>query len=151
MYDHQVAYHRSSQNSRHLLDILRISHKLSSSYQPQIDEQSEHTNQTPQQYLYCFINYQQDDCVDFLHMVEFAYNNSIHTGYTPFFANVGYHPCWMMLEHKKLSNNLVVEDRLTQLKEVHSKISGHLLQAQITYNKVVVQHHLDSSRGEPAF
>ena len=39
----------------------------------------ERTNQTPYQYLHCFINYQQDDWVDFLHMAEFAYNNSIHS------------------------------------------------------------------------
>ena len=56
-------------------------------------------NRTLEQYLRSFINYQQDDWVDFLHMVEFAYNNSIYSsmGYTTVFANMGYHPCCITL------------------------------------------------------
>ena len=78
----------------HLLEILRISCTLSSSYHPQTDGQTECTNQTLKLYLCCFIDYQQDDWMDCLHMGEFAYNNSIHSsmGFTPFFANTGYHP-----------------------------------------------------------
>ena len=52
----------------HLLEIIRISHKLNSSYRPQTDGHIECTNQTLQQSLHCFINYQQDDWVDFLYM-----------------------------------------------------------------------------------
>ena len=137
----------------HLLEILRISRKLSSSYHPQTDGQTERTNQTLEQYLRCFINYQQDDWVDFLHMAEFAYNNSIHssTGFTPFFANTGYHPRWMMLEYPKVSNNPAVKDRLEQLKEVQANISDNLLHTQAKYKKVTDKHRLDFTLENPKF
>ena len=110
---------------KHLLEILKISSKLSSSYHPQTDGQTEQTNQRLEQYLQCFINYQQDDWVDFLHMAEFAYKNSIHssTGYSPFFANTGYHPRWMVLEFSETSNHTVVQDHLLQLKDIQEKLS----------------------------
>ena len=46
-------------------------------------------------------------------LVEFSYNNLIHssTGYTPFFANIGYHPRWIMIEHLEILKNPIVEDR----------------------------------------
>ena len=45
-------------------------------------------NQTLEQYLWYFINYQQDVWVTVLHFAEFAYNNSVHasTKVTTFFA-----------------------------------------------------------------
>jgi hypothetical protein len=112
----------------HLLEILKISRKLSSSYHPQTDGQTEHTNQTLEQYLRCFINYKQDDWIDFLYMAEFSYNNSIHssTGYTPFFANTGCHPHSIMLEYVEDSNNPTIIDHLKELKEIQVKLADHL-------------------------
>jgi hypothetical protein len=138
---------------KHLLEMLKVSCKLSSSYHPQSDGQTERTNQTLEQYLRCFINYQQDDWVDFLHFAEFAYNNSVHssTGYTPFFANIGYHPRWMMVEHPETSKSPAVEDRLRQLQEVHVALSQHLHTAQATHKKAADRHRLDSSPEEPKF
>jgi hypothetical protein len=137
----------------HLLEMLRISRKLSSSYHPQTDGQTERTNQTLEQYLRCFINYQQDDWIDFLHMAEFAYNNSIHssTGYTPFFANTGCHPRWMMLENIEVSNNPTIEGHLEQLKDIQVKLADHLLRAQATYKKAADRRRLNSSPEKPMF
>jgi hypothetical protein len=67
---------------------LRIGRWLSTSYHPQTDGQTERQNQTLEQYLRTYDNYQQDDSVSWLPLAEFAYNNSVHasTGVTPFHA-----------------------------------------------------------------
>ena len=51
-------------------------------------------NQTLEQYLCIYCNYQQDNWSKLLPLVRFAYNNapSATTGVSPFFANKWYHP-----------------------------------------------------------
>src|ERR1700720_3944057 len=58
------------------------------------DGQTESTNQTLEQYLRIYCNYQQDSWYELLTLAEFAYNNALSatTGISPFFANKGYHP-----------------------------------------------------------
>jgi len=67
---------------------------FTSGYHPEGDGQTEHSNQTLEQYLQIYCNYQQDNWVDLLPLAEVAYNNapSATTGVSPFFANKGYHP-----------------------------------------------------------
>jgi len=67
---------------------------FTSGYHPEGDGQTEQSNQTLEQYLCVYCNYQQDNWADLLPLVEFAYNNapSATTGVSPFFANKGYHP-----------------------------------------------------------
>jgi hypothetical protein len=73
---------------------LGISLNYSTSFHPQTDGQTERVNQTLEQYLRCFVNYNQDNWVKLLPLAEFAYNNSINasTGKSPFLANYGFHP-----------------------------------------------------------
>jgi hypothetical protein len=77
-----------------LTDLMGIERRLTTAYHPQANGQTERTNQTVEQYLRHYVNYQQDDWVVYLPMAQFAYNNAIHstTGETPFFANYGYNP-----------------------------------------------------------
>jgi len=51
-------------------------------------------NQTLEQYLHVYCNYQQDNWSKLLPLTEFAYNNALSatTSVSPFFANKGYHP-----------------------------------------------------------
>ena len=63
---------------RRLLQTFETFVNLSTSYHPKTDGQTERVNQILKQYLGCTVNYQQDDCVDFLAMVEFTYYNSTH-------------------------------------------------------------------------
>ena len=67
---------------------------FTSGYHPEGDGQTKRTNQTLEQYLCVYCNYQQDNWSELLPLVEFAYNNapSATTGVFPFFANKGYHP-----------------------------------------------------------
>jgi hypothetical protein len=86
-------------------------------------------------------------------MAEFSYNNSIHSsiGYTPFFANTGRHPRWMMLEYVEDSNNPAIIDHLKELKEIQLKLTDHLRDAQAKYKKAADQDRLNSSTETPKF
>ena len=61
--------------------------------EPKGDGQTEWTNQTLEQYLRIFCNYQQDNWYTLLPLAEFAFNNtpSSTTGISPFFANKVYY------------------------------------------------------------
>jgi len=67
---------------------------FTSGYHPEGDGQTECLNQTLEQFLQVFCNYQQDNWSELLPLGEFAYNNApgASTGVSPFFANKGYHP-----------------------------------------------------------
>jgi hypothetical protein len=56
--------------------------------------QVENNNKWMETYLCMFCSHHQDDWLDLLPMVEFAYNNHHHPSIdmTPFFVNLGYHP-----------------------------------------------------------
>ncbi len=68
--------------------------RLSTAFHPQIDGQTERTNQSVEHYLPCFVNYLQTDWSTLLDTAEFAYNNATHlsTSQTPFMGSYGYHP-----------------------------------------------------------
>jgi hypothetical protein len=61
------------------------------SFHPQTDGQIERINQMIEAYLQSFINYEMDNWVGLLPMVEFAYNNSVTqaTSMSHFFTNYG--------------------------------------------------------------
>ena len=77
-----------------LCQLLGIKANLSMAYHPETDGQTERVNQILKQYLWVFINYQQDDWKHLLPLVEFAYNITQHavTSVTLFFPNKGFHP-----------------------------------------------------------
>jgi hypothetical protein len=63
---------------------------FTSGYHLQVDSQTERVNQTLEQYLRTFCNFQQDNWSFLLLLAEFAYNNALNktTGISPFFARV---------------------------------------------------------------
>ena len=63
---------------KHLFKMLDITCNLSFDYHPQTEGQVEHTNETLEQYLRCFLSYQQDDWANILHFAEFAYNITLY-------------------------------------------------------------------------
>jgi hypothetical protein len=84
----------TSDTWKEFLKLLGIRPRMSTSFHPQTDGQTERVNQTIEAYLRSFINYEQDDWVDLMPTAEFAYNNSVTTatGISPFYANYGFHP-----------------------------------------------------------
>ena len=73
---------------------LKIENRMSSGYHPQTDGQSERVIHILEQYLRNFINYQQDNWVEFLPLAEFAYNNTYQVSIktTPFMASSAFSP-----------------------------------------------------------
>jgi hypothetical protein len=79
---------------KEFLGILEIRPRMSTSFHPKTNGQTEQINQTIEAYLRSFINYEMDNWVGLLPMAEFAYNNSVTqaTGMLPVYANYGQHP-----------------------------------------------------------
>jgi hypothetical protein len=67
---------------------------FTSGFHPEGDGQTKCMNQTLEQYLHIYCNYQQDNWLELLPLTEFSYNNAPNTttAVSPFFANKGYHP-----------------------------------------------------------
>ncbi len=57
---------------------LKLALRYNIAFHSQTDEQTKRQNQTLEQYLRNYVNYQQDDWANWLAFVEYAYNNSHH-------------------------------------------------------------------------
>ena len=81
-----------------------IQNKMSTAYHPQTDGQIERLNQTLEQYLRCYVNYEQNDWVQHLATAEFSYNSTKHTatGISSFTMIYGYN---LNVQHEPLSTN----------------------------------------------
>ncbi|HEV7736493.1 MAG TPA: reverse transcriptase domain-containing protein [Chlamydiales bacterium] len=107
---------------------------FTSGYHPEGDGQTERTNQTLEQYLRVYCNYQQSNWADLLPLAEFAYNNapSATTGISPFFANKGYNPnLSVQIERELLSEN--ARDYVADLDELHTELKRTIAEAQTRY------------------
>jgi len=73
---------------------LGITRQLSTAYHPQTDGQTERINQEIGTFLRHYVNYQQDNWMEWLAIAEFQYNDKRHvaTGRTPFELNFGRYP-----------------------------------------------------------
>ena len=117
---------------------LGIDTRMSTTYHPQTDGQTERTNQTMEQYLHHYINHRQDDWVELLPMAQFAYNDQQHsvTGMTLFFANYGRNPRWeAMAAGSGTSTNV---EKLTAMHEE--------MKTAIESTQKTTSHRLNSKR-----
>lgn len=114
-----------------LTGALGIKHKLSTSYHPQTDGQTERANQTLEQYLRHYVNYAQTNWASLLPMAQLALNNqqSDTTKTTPFFANFGKHPHLFgeQLEHPQAEKAMIASE---DLKKVHENLRTAILESQ---------------------
>ena len=77
-----------------LCRILGIKRNLSTAYHPETGGQSENANKRLETYLRAYVNYHQDDWIDWLPMAEFSDNakESSSSKVAPFLANYGFLP-----------------------------------------------------------
>jgi hypothetical protein len=87
-----------------------------------------------EQNLPAFFNYEQDNWVELLPLVEFAYYNSFHhsTLMTPFWANYNYHPTMQFKPPKDpISRSQVQVDWwLEGIEETHRILRENIIEAQ---------------------
>ena len=91
-------------------------------------------NQTLEQYLQMYCNYQQDNWLDLLPLAEFAYNNapSAMTGVSPFFTNKGYHPNISVHPKRDLSSAQAREYAI-DLESLHQYLHEEMTAGQKRY------------------
>jgi len=119
---------------RSLAQALDMKLHFSAGYHPEADGQTERTNQTLEQYLWTYCNYQQSDWSKLLPLAEFTYNNtpSSTTSMSPFFTNKGYYPnlqVWTVWELTSSAAEMFVAD----LEEMHAELKQAIAEAQRRY------------------
>lgn len=117
-----------------LMALLEIKTKMSTAFHPQTDGQTERTNQTLEQYLRMYSNYERNDWAQLLPMAEFAYNNALAsaTGITPFYANYGYNP------RGSWANDLTTTNPAAKLYQQHL----HEIQEECLHQLKVVRENM---------
>ena len=107
---------------------------FTSGYHPEANGQAERTNQTLEQYLCIYCNYQQDNWSELLSLAEFAYNNapSVTTGVSLFFANKGYHPNLIVYLERDIAFSHA-RDFIVDLDKLQSTLKEEIAKAQKQY------------------
>jgi len=109
---------------------------FTSGYHPEGDRQTERTNQTLEQYLHAYCNYQQDNWSELLPLTEFAYNNapSATTSVSPFFANKEYYPNITVYPERNIASSRAC-DFAVDLDELQNTLKAEISMAQQRYQK----------------
>jgi hypothetical protein len=132
----------TAQFTRACMEALQVKQNLSTAFHPQTDGQTERTNATLEQYLRCFLNYQQDNWSQLLPLAEFAYNNTVHssTNQTPFFALYGYHPRFSIHVPRVARHSPEAGKRIQFLQDVQADLRFHISAAQESQARYYNQH-----------
>ena len=136
--------------TRDLYKKLGIKGNPSTAYHPQTDGQTERMNREIKNYLRIFINYRQDDWVDWLPLAVFSYRNKRQesTKLSPFFMNHGFHP-YTGVETKKTAKTESVEQFVERMKEISDYATESLQRAKELMKKRYDQHQQPSREYQP--
>jgi len=117
---------------------------FTSGYHLEANSQAEWTNQTLEQYLCIYCNYQQDNWSKLLPLAEFAYNNapSATTSVSSFFTNKGYPNLSVYPERDIASSH--ARDFVLNLDELRDTLKEEIAKAQRQY-----QPSTNSRRQQP--
>ncbi|USP73296.1 Reverse Transcriptase [Curvularia clavata] len=116
---------------------LGVKKKLSTSFHPETDGQTERTNQTLEQYLRFYANKLQDNWVELLPTAQLAYNSSrsATTKYSPHYANYGYEPV-AHRDPKDIESIAVgADDKARLMRELHKELSRNIAHRNLTTSK----------------
>ena len=113
---------------------LGMSLHFTSGYHSKGDGQTEWMNQTLEQYLWIYCNYQQDNWAELLPLTEFSFNNSpsAATSVSFFFANKGYHPD-LTVNSKIGFSSTWAQEYTSDLSGLHDFLCSEMALAQKRY------------------
>ena len=122
--------------------------RMSTSYHPQTDGQTEVLNRTLEQYLRCFVHKTPTKWFSYLSLAEWCYNTSIHssTGVTPFEATYGYPPPTIPQYLLGSSCVDVVDYLLSSRQDLWNLIHKRLMKTQSAMNT-----HADAKRRDVSY
>ena len=114
---------------------LGISIRLYTTWHPKTDGQTKQLNKVIEKYLRAYVNYLQDDWLDWLPLAKFTGNNtkSETTKVSPFFANKKFHPRMSFEPAKPLLSNIreVNTDAFAmRMEEIQEMLQDNLLIVQ---------------------
>ena len=118
---------------------------FSLAYHPETDRQAKHVNQILEDMLRMYMMDRQNKWEEYLHLVEFAYNNGYHSsiGMAPFQALYG-RPCRTPLSWDNLDDRTLLGlDMLLNLEQQVKRIREHLITAQDRQKKYADKHRID--------
>ena len=103
---------------------LRLSHKMSTVYHSQTDDQTEWMNQVIKQYLREYVNYCQMNWVALLPVTQIVYNTSVNqiTGTTSFFVNHGYNTNLFQEPREATVLTEQVNITVTEMQRLHKEL-----------------------------
>src|SRR5882724_13317992 len=122
---------------RSLCQLLGIKANLSTAYHPETNGQTEQVNQILEQYLWVYINYQQDNWVSLLPLAEFAYNNTLHSVTTVTLSLL----TRVFIPNSKCPLNLLCWKLLTKLLQ----ISRNCISTSVTKFHALKQYNVHSA------
>lgn len=138
----------TAQFHQELMKRLRTKRSLSTSYHPQTDGLAEEVNGMVKTMLMAFCEGNKDNWDEFLGLLEFAYNSSVHsaTRQTPFFLNYGREPLRPVdLEILEGSNRKIdsVEKVSTAITKALEASKDAIAKAQLRMQKYANKHRRD--------
>src|SRR5258705_8214543 len=140
----------TSDFTRALAALVGIHQKLSTSFHPQTDGQTERVNALVEQYLRGYCNYQQDNWVELLTMAEFSYNNTMcsSTSLTSFFAMYGEHPRYQVFPNPeiKLPPPAELKQFANTLESLNEYLRNEMSWAQAVYSEQANKHQVPAPR-----
>ena len=107
---------------------LRLSHKMSTVYHSQTDDQTEQMNQVIKQYLQEYVDYCQMSWIVLLSVTQLAYNTSVNqtTGMTSFFANHEYNTNLFLESKKATVLTEQVKITVTDMQRLHKELKKNI-------------------------
>jgi hypothetical protein len=109
---------------------------FTSGHHPEANGQVERLNQSLEQYIRHYCNYQQTNWFELLPIAEFTYNNTPHdsTGISPFFANKGYNPSIRVYPEKDIAS-VRARDLAVDISQLQEILKERLRDAQERYTE----------------